>query len=515
MWTKNKIIILLIGLLVICVLISDFLNRQYVPMTDSGVFLYIGDQILHGKIPYKDIWDHKPPLIFFINASALILGKGSVWGIYLFEFLSIFTAGATGYLLLKRVFGLLPSIVGTFFWLVSLVVVIYGGNYPEEFVLPIEFFSLYIFWKSETSGYSKKRLIMLGLAFALTLLLKPNLISLYISIIIYFILKALFKKDWKKQVKNIIIMSTTTICVISIVSLYYFINNAYNEFFDRVIIYNSIYVTKSIVEEAGSILLGFYKIPAITTLALISWLVILCKILRTRFKDINPLVRLSFICFPIMIFLVNVSGKGYVYYYIGYLPIFSVLIANLITTLFPKRKQLPAARTKYLFLMAILPIIIPMLFLQIIITVLEVVGSPEGQLTRRETIKYIDNSTSQDDYVLMWGSETATNFVTKRKSPVKYPYQSAIFTKYYQNRILVNDFLSDLNKNKPAIIIDASANDKNIPPLNSNKRKTWKPNDNRYGLSLDTDEIFKYIDKHYKQIKIIGENYKWVVYKRI
>ena len=44
---------------------------DHLPGTDNGVFLYGGQQLLAGKTPYLDFWDHKGPLIYFINAIGL------------------------------------------------------------------------------------------------------------------------------------------------------------------------------------------------------------------------------------------------------------------------------------------------------------------------------------------------------------------------------------------------------------------------------------------------------------
>ncbi|MCK5535045.1 hypothetical protein KAI68_08005, partial [bacterium] len=40
----------------------SFVNR------DAGSFAYIGEQILEGKILYKDIWSSKPPGVYYLNA---------------------------------------------------------------------------------------------------------------------------------------------------------------------------------------------------------------------------------------------------------------------------------------------------------------------------------------------------------------------------------------------------------------------------------------------------------------
>ena len=516
---KDKLIVLLLGLFVAGILSLDFLDRQFVPARDSGTFLYIGQQMLQGAVPYSDVWDHKPPLIFFINALALLLSRDSIWGIYLFEFLSIYAAAITGYILMKKNFGFLPGLFSSLIWIFSLTPLTNGGNYPEEYLLPIEFFSLYIFWKSETSSYQTWRIIALGIAFGLTLLLKPNLISLYVSIIIYFILKALFnKKERKEQPRNIGLLLISSIGVVSVLLLYLFLNDDFYEFYNNVIIYNSIYVTKSISAQFRSILAGFIFIPGFIFLACISWVSVLCRFFPTRFKNINPLVKVSFISFPILIFSATLSGKDLTHYYIVYLPIFSILIASCIETFVIKIKNIRAASSKKsVFGIALFPslayVITFMITVQIANTISEAKDAEEDNLIRKNAIEYIKKSTSQDDYVLMWGAESVVNFMSVRKSPSRYAYQYALFTNGYQNDKTASEFLADIKKNQPLIIIDASVSDRNVPSFNSVKRRNWQPEYNRYGISPSTNRVFQYINTHYKKVRVIDK--KWDVYKRV
>ena len=46
-------------------------------LTDSGTFACIGMAINKGKVPYCDIWEQKPPLVFRLNAKALKSGDGT------------------------------------------------------------------------------------------------------------------------------------------------------------------------------------------------------------------------------------------------------------------------------------------------------------------------------------------------------------------------------------------------------------------------------------------------------
>jgi hypothetical protein len=46
---------------------------------DKEIFKYCGFLIGKGQVPYKDFFDHKPPLIFFINYFGSLLGSWGLW----------------------------------------------------------------------------------------------------------------------------------------------------------------------------------------------------------------------------------------------------------------------------------------------------------------------------------------------------------------------------------------------------------------------------------------------------
>jgi hypothetical protein len=65
---------------------------QHVPDRDSGVYLYV-DAHPSGDTPYVDVWDHKGPLIYFINALGVSIDPGGEKGIWLLEAIALFASG--------------------------------------------------------------------------------------------------------------------------------------------------------------------------------------------------------------------------------------------------------------------------------------------------------------------------------------------------------------------------------------------------------------------------------------
>src|SRR5262249_12585228 len=47
------------------------------------IYRYIGRVIERGGTPYRDVFDHKPPLIYFLNYAAILLGGD--WGQWLID----------------------------------------------------------------------------------------------------------------------------------------------------------------------------------------------------------------------------------------------------------------------------------------------------------------------------------------------------------------------------------------------------------------------------------------------
>ena len=75
-------------LFAITLALSPFNNLS--PGTDSSVFLYIGREMLHGSVPYRDLFDHKGIVLYFIEYLGYLIGFGNKIGVWIIELLNIF-----------------------------------------------------------------------------------------------------------------------------------------------------------------------------------------------------------------------------------------------------------------------------------------------------------------------------------------------------------------------------------------------------------------------------------------
>lgn len=78
-WSRREAVLAAVPAIVIA---TVFLARGLVngPTLDGAVFALIGDAVAHGAMPYRDVWDHKPPGIYLANALiGVVLPEVGAW----------------------------------------------------------------------------------------------------------------------------------------------------------------------------------------------------------------------------------------------------------------------------------------------------------------------------------------------------------------------------------------------------------------------------------------------------
>lgn len=112
---------------------------------DSAIFSVIGKYWAQGSIPYVDLWDHKGPVIFFINCLGFML-TGNELGVFILQVLSLGLAVFFTFKTFNRKFNPAVSSILTVVLLFWLACSYEGGNLTEEYLLP--YFSAAIYYCS-------------------------------------------------------------------------------------------------------------------------------------------------------------------------------------------------------------------------------------------------------------------------------------------------------------------------------------------------------------------------------
>ena len=147
--------------------------------TDSGVFKTVAMMMERGYMPYRDTFDHKGPLLYILNYFGnRIAGYQGIWVIELiFMTVSIFMI----YKIARLSTGIMQSVIVTGASMTLLFSYFEGGNFTEEYAMVFIAVSLYIFLDYLLNDkISKLRLLICGASLSAVLLLRPNMIAVWI-----------------------------------------------------------------------------------------------------------------------------------------------------------------------------------------------------------------------------------------------------------------------------------------------------------------------------------------------
>jgi len=511
---KNLLIYAYFTVLVVAILLP---NAYVWPNRDSGVFLYAGQRILGGEIPYRDFWDHKPPGIFYLNALGLVIGGGSPWGVWIVECASLFLATVLSYCILRKVFGTIPAVVGTTSWLGILPVPLDTGNYTEEYALPFQFLIILACLQLLRRQSSRYWAAALGFGIAAFLLLRPNLVGMAIAAAIVLTLRM---GNWKALLSSGSVALAVVGTILLIVSLFFMRHNAFTEFFDAVIQYNFAYVQAGAFSFRDSLFIawevftvnGLLYIVLPTCIAGGIYIAVKKRALeRSQFN----VVLLGFVTLPIEAALSAVSGRGYLHYYIAWLPSLAIFIALFAYFLVMVcggnilQRDFRSRVTRVILGALLFCLLLPIGFH--IYTRVEI-GDAWGDVGQR-SIEYIKQETSPDDSVLMWGAEAGVNFASGRRAPSRFAYQYPLFNGAED----IEEFVSDVQRNAPVLIFDAvsTVNTQyiNAPSIASLISQS----------SADTNSELRkwssfatYLAENYEAVDVLGEApIQWVIYRKI
>lgn len=138
-------------------------NNATLVSRDSGVFLYVGWRLISGDIPYKDVWDHKPPLIYFVDALGLSLTPDSLWGVWLLQFIFVFLTFFLIHKVLDQEFGTLAALAGSITLASGLLTVLELGNVTEEYALVFQALCFWLFIKAQKGNFPLHGSFWIGL----------------------------------------------------------------------------------------------------------------------------------------------------------------------------------------------------------------------------------------------------------------------------------------------------------------------------------------------------------------
>lgn len=285
---------------------------------DSNCFFTVGKSVWFGKVMYRDLFEQKGPLLYFIHSVAYLISHRSFAGVFCFEIIAaaifMFFCWKTLSLFSDEKIGLLVPFIAVIAYSSTGFVL---GDSAEEFCLPFFMCSLYVSIRhiKKNSLFTRCELVATGIFAGCVLWIKFSLLGFYIGWCIVPIYLYVQKKLWKKIISSFaLVMGGIFIATVPYI-LYFGANHAIMDWLE-VYIYDNIFLYTS--GEKGSPLQAvvkglfrFYWRNYFYFFASILSSVVLFKVARDNGKAIGAHIVTIFATTSLFIYG---GGRAYEYY---------------------------------------------------------------------------------------------------------------------------------------------------------------------------------------------------------
>ncbi|MEJ2745345.1 MAG: glycosyltransferase family 39 protein [bacterium] len=468
-------LLLLIGISVL-LMIPPLL---YMPGRDQGMFAYAGRLVRGGSVPFRDFWDTKPPAIYYVYALSEILFGYSVHSI---RWLDLFWQVGTAVVLFwiaRRVAKSNGVAVAAGLLYVSAYVSRgwWNSAQPDDFLnLPVSLAVLLLMRSLDRRGiclFSFVEGMLLGMVFYFRY---PMGLMLPVCMAVLLIGRGRNARAWGGCVS----MVAGFAIVVAWYALYLYRAGIWGEFLYTELTwtrgYGRVGTTPHTVLgllHLGNVFNSHFSFVSLAILALISYV--------WAARRGAPGLQVNFIALWILAALINlyVQNKFYIYHFA---PLVAPLAIGASSALaFPFRKRYAKPIRGIVALMLALAVAIPFFKvngrynLYCIKVYKDSARAVVDRLLKGKALndyyantwfisddfsfsadqvvaEYVKNNTGPDDTIFIWGCETSVYYLADRKNASRFIHNFPFLCDWTPPRF-GDELLSDLNKNKPRLIL--------------------------------------------------------------
>lgn len=236
-----------IGISIPALLIMSSLSTPLFPQrnADFSVFTVVGNAWSNGLIPYKEIFDHKGPVVFLIYRMAEFLAIGK-WGIWIFQ---LFVA-VLSFELIYRCGEILKipknyNLFATFVAMICYFCYVDGGGTVEEWSLPFQLYPLFLsikYFKNKGTDFNINRFAFItGFCFGVVSLIRINNNCIICGIVLGILINLIRTHQFSQIIKCAPIFLVGLIIPILPFIIYFYFNNALSDFWYSSYTFNILY----------------------------------------------------------------------------------------------------------------------------------------------------------------------------------------------------------------------------------------------------------------------------------
>jgi hypothetical protein len=486
------------------VLFPSHPGNMTLPSRDSGVFLYTGWRLLQGDVPYRDVWDHKPPLIYFVDALGIALTPDSLWGVWFLQFIFLALTLFFLYKVLDQEFGTCAALAGTIVLTSGLLTILEKGNVTEEYALVFQALCFWLFLRAWSAGLPARASFWIGLLGGLAFNFKQTTIGMWIAYAILLLALRLFQR--KSPVRDLFSLLGGWLVPSFLLIVYLASQNALADYWEQAFLYNFVYIGKheGIRRLIPVFIKGFAYLQNgwVLYLAGLGWLAGLAYAwLRRRhlLAEAHPLVLIALLNLPIEVLLITISGRSILHYYLTPLPVMAILAGSLAFTL-PVLISNRAPSDSHAAQRWLPDVVLATVLLG---QIGQAIYYPSYVRALNDNdyapvIEYVVKNTKEGDRVLLIGAESVVNFLARREAPTRYVYQYPLAL--LGRRPMFEEYFHQILENLPVLIVDTRGR-------TSLDDRLYTPMQKR---SPAVREGVQYLGAHYQQVAQFDE---WFVYR--
>lgn len=292
---------------------------------DANAYFTMGKGLVNGAVPYKDLFDHKGPLLYFLYAIGYIIDNTGFFGIFIIQIISmslvvIFSFKTAELYTKNSKSAALIAILVPVMMLAERIYTNgtdYGGGSPDEFAAPLIVMSLYFVIrlfkdKKDISGGSLE-MFAVGVLGGLIVLLKFNLFAFTVGLMAPIFIYLAFKQ-FKVFLKFVGFIALGFIIPFIPYLLYAAFTDSFKDFIDVYIKFNMTYASTEDTNLLYSLCLGIKNgISIIINDYLVYFIIIAFGLLYFIYSNRqNAVLNISiFLSFALMLISITVKFWSY------------------------------------------------------------------------------------------------------------------------------------------------------------------------------------------------------------
>ncbi|MBX3183097.1 MAG: glycosyltransferase family 39 protein [Polyangiaceae bacterium] len=447
---------------------------------DQGIYAVVGSGVLDGQMPYRDLWDFKPPGIFLIYALAEALFGKAMWGVRVLEVMGLLGMVFSMRKISSTIAGdpLAGTLGGAVAALVHAQLEFWHTAQPETFGGYLTVFALMLTLSDDLSSRRVYRWIGTGALFGAAFLLKPPLGGGALVCAAY-----LARREWLhganrlEALRPIVVMALSALLPVAAVCAWFWLRGAWGALAFTLFEFTPGYTALGWEGRSAPSMLWwgftqcFFRYSALAPVAILAAL--LMRPAHSREREGTLLV---FGVIAMHLTGVAMQGKFFPYHYGATFPLLAVLAGVGLLKLWrlchaggPGGVLAFMSFTYLLVVTQTATVNLNQSFWGRSQARFDALTS--GQWPRdpgtldslyvvadydlgadRAVAKYLREQTEVTDWVLVWGFEPAVYWLSERRPATKYIYNVAQRASWDRERAR-EDLLSELALTPPSVIV--------------------------------------------------------------